>query len=159
MTVKSLAKFLGICYAFLMDDITLPRESMSDDDDPFLIRPIKTEDEDSDDSSTSSGSGNGGNASGGAGNGSTTGVISAPASSAIEAGNHVSIQFSKFVQLVANHGYWDVVEKNAEEKVILSGDLLTDLANAEDRSKEKRLPLIFMAGLLIGIVLTYIILK
>ncbi|MFA6435690.1 MAG: hypothetical protein WCW30_00935, partial [Candidatus Gracilibacteria bacterium] len=76
-----------------------------------------------------------------------------------EAGNHVSIQFSKFVQLVANHGYWDVVEKNADEKVILSGDLLTDLANAEDRSKEKRLPLIFMAGLLIGIVLTYIILK
>ena len=132
-----------------MDDITLPRESMSDDDDPFLIRPIKTGDDDSDSTSGSSG----------AANGSTNGVISAPAASATEAGNKVSIQFSKFVQLVANHGYWDVVEKNAEEKVILSGDLLTDLANAEDRSKERRLPLIFMAGLLIGIVLTYIILK
>jgi hypothetical protein len=128
-----------------MDDITLPHETMSDDDDPFLIRPIKTDDDDSTSTPGSSSTANG--------------AISAPAVSATEAGNHVSIQFSKFVQLVANHGYWDVVEKNADEKVILSGDLLTDLANAEDRSKEKRLPLIFMAGLLIGIVLTYIILK
>jgi hypothetical protein len=72
-------------------------------------------------------------------------------------GNKVTINFSKFVQLVANHSYIDIVDKNSDEEVIISGNLLTDLANSHDQMKERRMPLMFVAGLVIGIILTYII--
>lgn len=74
-----------------------------------------------------------------------------------EASQMVKIHFAKFVQLVANHSFIDVVDKNAEEEIIVSGNLLTDLANAHDQARERRMPLMFLAGLVIGIILTYII--
>ncbi|EKD92697.1 MAG: hypothetical protein ACD_28C00361G0001 [uncultured bacterium] len=83
------------------------------------------------------------------GGGSSGGVIS----------DKVTISFTKFVQLVANHSYVEVMEKNADQEVIISGNLLTDLANSHDQMNEKRMPLMFLAGLVIGIVLTYIILN
>ena len=73
--------------------------------------------------------------------------------------NTVTVNFAKFVQLVANHSFIDIVEKNAEEEVVISGNLLTDLANSHDRGKEKRMPIMFLAGLVLGIILTYIILN
>ena len=75
------------------------------------------------------------------------------------AGDHVKIHFARFVQLVANHSFIDIVDKHAESDVIVSGNLLADLANAHDRNQEKRMPMMFVAGLVIGIVLTYIITK
>lgn len=125
-----------------MDDITLPDE----DDDSILVRPMKgdgeLEDVDFDKTSIDD-------------------DLSAtpPLDPLSNAGNKVVVSFAKFVQLVANHSFIDIVDKNAEEEVIVSGNLLTDLANAHDKTKEKRMPLMFVAGLVIGIALTYIILK
>lgn len=129
-----------------MDDITLPQEN---DDDRLFIRsvgdkesvdfekhPVDVDDVD-------------------------LGLPSARASGGTSGGDEASpkvkIHFAKFVQLVANHSFIDIVDKNAEEEVIVSGNLLTDLANAHDRASERRMPLMFVAGLVIGIVLTYII--
>jgi hypothetical protein len=127
----------------IMDDITIPHEN---DDDRLFIRPVDdlegvdfekhpiVDDIDLE-------------------------LPSARASVGSDAGQMVRIQFAKFVQLVANHSYIDIVDKNAEQDVIVSGNLLTDLANAHDRARERRMPLMFVAGLVIGIILTYIIVQ
>jgi hypothetical protein len=71
----------------------------------------------------------------------------------------IKVKFSNFVQLVATHNYEDVVEKNQEEEIIVSSNLLTDLANAHEQEEERRIPAIFIIGVVIGIVITYILLK
>ncbi len=123
-----------------MDDIILPQEEK--DDDSILIRPMEDDDKemDVDFSKTSLGDAD----------------LDMPNS--MPTTNRVTVNFAKFVQLVANHSFVDIVEKNAEEEVIVSGNLLTDLANSHDRGKEKRMPIMFLGGLVLGIILTYIIL-
>ena len=124
-----------------MDDITLPHEEK--DDDSILIRAMDDDDKDMDidfEKTAISDEDLG---------------IEPPKS----VSNTVTVNFAKFVQLVANHSFIDIVEKNAEEEVIISGNLLTDLANSHDRGKEKRMPIMFLAGLVLGIILTYIILN
>lgn len=71
----------------------------------------------------------------------------------------VKVKFSKFVQLVANHDFDEVVKSNPDEEVILSSNLLTELAGAHDEREGKKFPIIFLVGLAIGIVLTYILLN
>ncbi len=68
----------------------------------------------------------------------------------IDASSYVKITFDRFVTLVANHSFLDVVEKNKDQEVIISTNLLTDLANARGLSPKTRGPIIFGAGLLIG---------
>lgn len=121
-----------------MDDIIIPNEDK--DDDSILIKSIDGE-EDVDFTKTSI---------------SNEELGLAPPSRITS--NMVTINFAKFVQLVANHSFLDIVEKNAEEEVTISGNLLADLANAHDRDKEKRMPIMFLAGLVLGVILTYIIL-
>jgi len=79
------------------------------------------------------------------------GVTSEPASK-------VKITFGRFVSLVANHSFLDIVEKNSDEEVIISTNLLTDLANAHDGQTERKLPIVFVLGLIVGIGLTYLLL-
>ncbi|MBT5016684.1 hypothetical protein HN748_03340 [Candidatus Peregrinibacteria bacterium] len=124
-----------------MDDITLPHEEK--DDDSILIRAMDDDDKDMeiDFEKTAISDEDLG--------------IEPPKS----VSNTVTVNFAKFVQLVANHSFIDIVEKNAEEEVVISGNLLTDLANSHDRGKEKRMPIMFLAGLVLGIILTYIILN
>ncbi len=69
----------------------------------------------------------------------------------------VKVKFSKFVQLVANHDFGDVVDANANEEIIMSSNLLTELAGAHDQRGEKKIPLVFLVGIAIGVVLTYIL--
>lgn len=76
-----------------------------------------------------------------------------------EAGDAIKVKFANFVQLVATHNYEDIVEKNKEEDIIVSSNLLTDLANAHEQDEEKRIPAIFIIGVVIGIVVTYILFK
>jgi len=76
-----------------------------------------------------------------------------------EAGEAIKVKFANFVQLVATHNYEDVVEKNKDEDIIVSSNLLTDLANAHEQDEERRIPAIFIIGVVIGIVVTYILLK
>lgn len=70
----------------------------------------------------------------------------------------VTVKFNNFVNLVANHDYDSILEKNKDEEVILSSDLLADLANAHEQGEEKRIPAIFIIGVVLGIVITYILL-
>lgn len=71
----------------------------------------------------------------------------------------VTVKFGNFVNLVANHDYDSILEKNTDEEVIMSSDLLADLANAHEQGEEKRIPAIFIIGVVLGIVVTYILLK
>ena len=73
----------------------------------------------------------------------------------INASDHVKITFDRFVTLVANHSFIDVVERNKDEEVIMSTNLLTDLANARGISPKTRGPLLLLAGVVIGIFIAY----
>jgi len=72
----------------------------------------------------------------------------------------VRVKFDKFITLVATHTYEDILKKNADEDVIISTNLLTDLANAHDEVRsDKKLPLLFAFGLIVGILVTWLILR
>jgi len=68
----------------------------------------------------------------------------------------IKVKFGKFVQLVANHDFDEVIEAHAEDEIIMTSNLLTDLAGAHDKREERKIPLIFLVGIVIGVVLTYI---
>jgi hypothetical protein len=69
----------------------------------------------------------------------------------------VKVKFGKFVQLVTSRDCADVVGENPDEDVVISSNLLTELAGAHDEREEKKIPLVFLVGLAIGVVLTYIL--
>ncbi len=74
----------------------------------------------------------------------------------------VKIKFDKFVNLIATHAYEDVVRKHADDDVIISTDLLADIANAHDEEESDtghKIPMIFIIGIALGIALTYILFK
>ena len=77
--------------------------------------------------------------------------------SGVNPSDYVKITFDRFVTLAANHSFIDVVERNKDEEVILSTNLLTDLANARGISPKTRGPLMLLAGVLIGIFIAYFI--
>ena len=76
-----------------------------------------------------------------------------------EPGDKVKVKFEKFVQLVATHDFEGVMKRHAEEDVILSTNLLTDLANAHEEapSEARKIPIILIVGIIIGIAITYLI--
>jgi len=75
--------------------------------------------------------------------------------SGVNASDYVKITFDRFVTLVANHSFVDVVERNKNEEVIMSTNLLTDLANARRFAPNTRGPLMIVAGIVFGILLGY----
>jgi len=77
--------------------------------------------------------------------------------SGLNPSGYVKITFDRFVALVANHSFLDTVERNKDEEVILSTNLLTDLANARRFSPNTRMPLMIMGGIAVGILLGYLI--
>lgn len=77
--------------------------------------------------------------------------------SGLNPSDYVKITFDRFVALVANHSFLDTVERNKNEEVILSTNLLTDLANARRYSPNTRTPLIVMGGIAVGILFGYLI--
>lgn len=79
-----------------------------------------------------------------------------------EPGDKVKVNFEKFVQLVATHDFEEVMKAHAKEDIILSTNLLTDLANAHEEEEPQapsRWPVIFAVGMLLGIVLAYVIIR
>lgn len=76
-------------------------------------------------------------------------------------GTKVKISFAKFVQLVLNHSFEEVIEKNQDAEIIISTNLLSDLANAHPEPEEqKKIPIVlFILGLGLGIVITYFLVK
>jgi len=74
--------------------------------------------------------------------------------------DRVKVKFDKFITLVATHTYEDVLKENADEDVVISTNLLTDLANAHEEPKgDKKIVIIFAVGLAIGVVLAWLILR
>ena len=67
----------------------------------------------------------------------------------------VNVKFSKFVQLVSSRDCSEVVNANMDENVVISSNLLAELAGTHDGGEEKKIPLVFLIGLAIGVVLTY----
>jgi hypothetical protein len=75
--------------------------------------------------------------------------------SGIDASGYVTLTFGRFVKLVANHSFEEVVDRNQDEDIILSTNLLTDLANSRRFAPNTRGPLMILGGLLFGILLGY----
>lgn len=69
----------------------------------------------------------------------------------------IKVKFDKFVQLVASRDFFSVLEKNKDEDIVISSNLLTELAGAVEEKTEKKSPVIFLVGLAIGVVLTYLL--
>jgi hypothetical protein len=73
----------------------------------------------------------------------------------------VKVRFDKFAQLVATHNFDEVLRENAAEEIVMSSNLLMDLANAHETPQEpdKKIQVMFAVGLVFGIALMYIVLK
>lgn len=80
---------------------------------------------------------------------------------AAEPSEQIKVKFGKFVHLVATHNFEDVMKHHGTEDIIVSTNLLTDLANAheEQPDENRKLSLILVSGIFIGIILTYIIVR
>lgn len=71
----------------------------------------------------------------------------------------VKMKFPNFAKLVATHSFENVLEKNAQEEVVLSADLLADLANAEPMDDERRRQMmILFGGVLLGLLIGFLFL-
>ena len=79
-----------------------------------------------------------------------------------EPGEIVKVKFDKFVQLVATHDFEEVMKRHEGEDIILSTNLLTDLANAHEEGEEvssKKVPIFFIVGILLGVFITYYLIR
>jgi len=88
--------------------------------------------------------------------------ISVAEEESLRPNDKVKIKFDKFVNLIASHAYEDIVQKHSDDDVIISTDLLADIANAHDEEEPEsghKVPMIFVIGIALGIALTYILFK
>ncbi len=68
----------------------------------------------------------------------------------------IKVKFEKFVQLVATKDFLSILEKNKDEDIIMSSNLLAELASAVEEKEERKSPVIFLVGLAIGVIITYL---
>lgn len=68
-----------------------------------------------------------------------------------EAQDRVKVKFEKFVNLIASHAFEDVIEKHANQEIIISTDLLTDLANAQEEKPGVKWPVVLVLGIVLGV--------
>ncbi len=91
------------------------------------------------------------------------GVKSVPVSeledAALKPYDKVKVKFDKFVNLVATHDYEEIFEKHMDDDVIISTDLLADLAVAHEEKPDRKVPFIFIIGIILGIGIAWILLK
>ena len=79
---------------------------------------------------------------------------------AMKSYDKVKVKFDKFVNLIASHAYEEIFDKHMNDDVIISTDLLTDLANAhEEKTDGKKMPVVLLVGILLGFVVAYLLLK
>lgn len=72
----------------------------------------------------------------------------------------VKVKFGKFMQLIASHNFEEVLRNHEEDDIIVSSNLLTDLASAheeENPDSSRKLPLILLIGIIVGIIITYLV--
>ena len=82
-----------------------------------------------------------------------------PPNVAAEPRDLIKVKFEKFVQLVATKDFLSVLERNKNEDVILSSNLLTELASAVEEKGERKSPVIFLVGLALGVIVTYLLIN
>ncbi|MBD3330021.1 hypothetical protein GF354_00655 [Candidatus Peregrinibacteria bacterium] len=87
--------------------------------------------------------------------------ISAKEMANMNVSGKIRISFEKFVNLIATHDYEEIYSKNIDQDVIISTDLLADLANSHQLSEEntRKVPYFFIGGIILGIIITWILLK
>lgn len=77
-----------------------------------------------------------------------------------EPNDKVKVKFDKFVNLVAMRAYEEILEKHADKDVVISTDLLADLASAqEEPASGSKWPLIFVVGILLGVGVAWLIFR
>ncbi len=78
-----------------------------------------------------------------------------------EPSDKIKVKFEKFVQLVATHDFEGVLSKYKDEDIIMSSNLLTDLASAHEEveTHNPRIPIWVISGIIVGIIITYLILR
>ncbi|MBP9771192.1 hypothetical protein KBC97_03445 [Candidatus Gracilibacteria bacterium] len=78
----------------------------------------------------------------------------------MHASDKVKVKFDKFVNLIATHAYQEIFDKHLDDDVIISTDLLADLANAHvEKDDGKKIPTYFLIGIVLGVFVTWLILK
>ena len=78
-------------------------------------------------------------------------------SSELDVNTTVKMKFPNFAKLVATHSFEDILERNKDSDVVLSADLLADLANADlvDDEKKRRVILV-LGGVALGILIALV---
>jgi hypothetical protein len=67
----------------------------------------------------------------------------------------IAVKFPKFIQLIATHEFEEIIDKHKSEDVIISSDLLVDLAGSStvnDEMPDNRFSFVFL-GLILGLVI------
>ncbi len=79
----------------------------------------------------------------------------------ISTSGYVGVKFAKFVQLVASHDFEEVIKVRGDEDILVGPNLLTDLANAheEHEGETRKLPVMLLVGIILGIVVTYLVMQ
>lgn len=68
----------------------------------------------------------------------------------------ICVKFPKFVQLIATHDFETIMSRYSDQEVIISSDLLMDLANSPEEPTESKFSWLFI-GLVLGVVFAAII--
>ncbi len=76
-----------------------------------------------------------------------------------EPSEKVRVSFAKFAHLVSRSDLEHVMDANPHAEVIIDTNLLAELATPSEEEEEKKIPVIFSIGLVVGIILTYILFK
>ena len=74
-------------------------------------------------------------------------------------GGKISVKFPKFIQLVATHDFDEIIERHKYEDLVISSDLLVDLAGSAPVSEEvheSKFSWVFL-GLMMGLIGTSIV--
>lgn len=74
-------------------------------------------------------------------------------------GDKIKIKFGRFINLLANKDYDELFARYQNEDITISADLLTEIATPPEEKKSNKVPLFFFIGIMLGVALTWMILK
>lgn len=74
-------------------------------------------------------------------------------------GDKIKIKFGRFINLLANKDYDELFARYQNEDITISADLLTEIATPPEEKKSNKVPLFFFVGIVLGVALTWMILK
>lgn len=75
------------------------------------------------------------------------------------ASNKVKVKFDKFVNLIMTHDCGEILDRHVDEEIVMTTDLLADLANCPEERTEKKGSAIFVGGIVLGLIVSWLIFK